>query len=79
MTFNEAESAAIRRLPVILRPILGVPIEYDRICEVGHRYDEKGNRTEFVALIDKTHNSITYAAPNMCSLKEEKTHDSVPG
>lgn len=66
MTLREADEAAQKRLPVIYQGI-----EYLRISETGYRYNDKGERTGFVQLLDKCNHSVTYADPGRCTLKEE--------
>ena len=68
MTPAEANKAALRRLPVIHNGI-----EYLRITQVGCNYDDKGNRSDFVQLLDKCGHSVTYADPARCELKEVET------
>ena len=67
MTPKEADEAAKQALPIVHEGK-----EYKRITEVGCRYDEKGNRRPFVQLLDKNcYNSVVYADPARCSLKNE--------
>ena len=68
MTMREADEAAQKGLPVEHGGIL-----YQRIYEVGYRYDKNLTRTPFVALLDKNGGSITYADPKLCTIKETKT------
>lgn len=68
MTLKEADEAARRCLPVIHGGI-----EYLRITETGYRYDEKGQRTGFVQLLDKCRHSVSYADPARCELAKEET------
>ena len=68
MTPAEANKAALRRLPVICGGI-----EYLRITQVGCNYDDKGNRSDFVQLLDKCGHSVTYADLARCELKEVET------
>lgn len=66
MTLKEADEIARKCLPVI-----NDGIEYRRICETGYRYDEHGNRSGYVVLLDRYANSVTRADPARCKLKEE--------
>lgn len=68
MTLKEADEATQKRVPVIHRGI-----EYMRISQTGYNYDEKGNRSGFVQLLDKSGHSVCYADPGFCSLKEAET------
>lgn len=65
MTLKEADEAAQKGLPVIHRGI-----EYLRITQTGYNYNDKGERTGFVQLLDKGGHSVTYADPGRCVLKE---------
>lgn len=65
MTLKEADEAAQRRIPVISQGI-----EYLRISQTGYNYNEKGERSGFVQLLDKSGHSVTYADPARCTLKE---------
>lgn len=67
MTPKEADEAARRTLPIVHEGI-----EYKRIIGAGYWYDEMGNRSPFVQLLDKNcYNSVVYADPARCSLKNE--------
>ena len=65
MTLKEADEAAQRRIPVISQGI-----EYLRISQTGYNYNEKGERSGFVQLLDKSGQSVTYADPARYALKE---------
>ena len=65
MTLREADEAAQKGLPVICKGT-----EYTRITETGYRYNENHERTGFVQLLDKCGNSVTYADPAWCTIKE---------
>lgn len=54
-------------------PVIHRGIEYMRISQTGYNYDEKGNRSGFVQLLDKSGHSVCYADPGFCSLKEAET------
>ena len=72
MTLKEADEAAVKGLPVIYKNALvlgGQEIEYKRITETGYRYDEKHERHGFVQLLDKHTNSVIYADPAYCTVK----------
>lgn len=66
MTLKEADEAAQKGLPVLCDGI-----EYKRITETGYRYTDKHERIGFVQLLDRCGNSVTYADPGRCTLKEE--------
>ena len=68
VNLKEATEAAKQRLPVIHNGI-----EYLRIKQAGYDYDDQGNPTPFVQLLDKCDHSVTYAEPKLCHLKEGKT------
>lgn len=68
MTLKEADEAARKGLPVLCDGI-----EYKRITETGYRYNEKHERIGFVQLLDRRGNSVTYADPAHCTLKEKLT------
>lgn len=65
MTLKEADEAAWKRLPVVCQGI-----EYQRITQTGYHYTEKDGRVGFVQLLDYNGNSVTYADPKNCHLKE---------
>ena len=58
MTLREADEAARRCLPVVHDGIT-----YRRITEIGYRFDNNGQRSGFVVLLDRGGWSVTYAAP----------------
>ena len=65
MTLKEADEAAWKRLPVVCQGI-----EYQRITQTGYHYTEKDGRVGFVQLLSCNGNSVTYADPKHCHLKE---------
>lgn len=65
MTLKEADEAAVKRHPVI-----SGGIEYLRIYQTGYRYDENGQRSGFVVLLDKCGHSVTETSPEAVKLKE---------
>ena len=67
MTLKEATEAAERCAPVTHNGI-----EYDRITEAGYHYDANRKRLPFVQLLDRCGQSVIYAHPSLCELKEEK-------
>lgn len=67
MTLKEADEAAQKRLPVLCDGI-----EYARIKQTGYNYGKDGKRIGFVQLLDRRGNSVTYAEPERCKLKEDK-------
>lgn len=67
MTPREADEVAQKRLPIEYGGIT-----YVRITEAGYRYDDKGQRSPFVQLLDKCGHSVTYADPGRCKIKEEE-------
>lgn len=71
MTLKEADEAAQKCLPIIHKWPSQPDIEYRRIAEVGYSYDENGKRSDFVKLLDKNTNSVTYADPKHCTVKED--------
>lgn len=68
MTLKEADEAARRCLPVVHDGIT-----YRRITEIGYRFDNKGQRSGFVVLLDRGGWSVTYAAPERCRIAEGGT------
>ena len=71
MTLREADDAAQKGLPIIHKEPGKSAIEYKRITETGYRYNDKGERTGFVQLLDKCGHSVTYADPGSCELIKE--------
>lgn len=67
MTLREADEAACKRLPIIHQGI-----EYLCISETGYQYNDKGERSGFVQLLDKCGHSVTYADPKLCSVAEKE-------
>lgn len=65
MTMKEADEAAWKFLPVLCNGI-----EYKRITQTGYRYDERRGRIPFVQLLDKNRNSVIYADPANCTVKD---------
>ena len=65
MTMKEADEAAW-----MFRPVLYNGIEYKRITQTGYRYDERRGRVPFVQLLDKYQNSVIYADPELCKVKD---------
>lgn len=68
MTLKEADEAAQKCLPIIHHAPGQPAIEYRRITQTGYNYDENGNRSGFVQLLDKHRNSVTDAEPEHCEL-----------
>ena len=66
VNLKEATEAAKQRLPVIHNGI-----EYLRIKQAGYDYDDQGNPTPVVQLLDKCKHSVSYADPARVTLKEE--------
>ncbi len=71
MTLKEADEAARNRTPVVHQGIT-----YLRIIQTGYHYNEKGERSGFVTLLDKCGHSVVQADPGRCTLlNEEDTHE----
>lgn len=66
MTLKEADEAAWKFLPVLYNGI-----EYKRITQTGYRYDERRGRIPFVQLLDKYKNSVVYADPALCEIRDD--------
>lgn len=62
MSPKEAVEAARLRLPIIYDGM-----EFERITEVGVRYDEKGRSKPFIQLLARR--GVIYANPERCVLK----------
>lgn len=63
MTIKEANEAARQRLPVIFDGM-----EFERIIQVGIRYNENGKGRYFLQILDRTGNSTAYVEPSRCEL-----------
>ena len=63
MTLKEADEAARSCLPVVHQWIT-----YLRIIHSGYHYNEKGERSGFVTLLDKCGHSVTQADPGRCEI-----------
>lgn len=46
------------------------PIVFERITEVGYRFDKDGVQHGFVTLLDVNHNSILHTIPEWCEVAE---------
>ena len=68
MTLKEADRAARKGLPIVHSEPGQPDIEYCRITQAGYKYGEKGRRSSFVQLLDKSGHSVTDANPAYCSI-----------
>lgn len=68
MTLQEADTAALMRVPVVLTLPGGIPTEYVRITQLGYSYDYDGRQRPFVQLLDKCGRSVVNADPAYVSV-----------